>query len=287
MTERDFSAFKVLLEREYGLSMKNQTRESLAKKIHVRLRTHHFASYKEYLAFLSESPLAKAELLTLPRYLMNTESYFLREMAQFRQFLELYRITAAEKRSEKIKTVRILSAGCSEGQEPYSIVMMLRNAFPALSPSDISVSGLDINAAALEAARRAVYSEYALRGDHSGTITQYFEKSAAGSCDAPKKCFILKPEIAGSVDFFQSNILHPLVLQGFSNIDFLFCRNVLMYMSSKAADTIALNLWESLANNGYLFVGQSESLHRRDDLFTAIRCSDVLVYRKNSSSSTA
>ncbi len=280
MDDKDFEALKTLMEEEFGLSLKTHTRETFARKIRPRLQTLRMSSIKEYLHYLANDPLSKIELHDLPSFVMNTESYFLREFAQFELFLDLYKQKRKRKVLHSDKSISILSAGCSEGQEPYSIAMLLRNQSEPLHGWDIRILGLDINMMALEKARSGVYSTYSLRGSNIDLIEKYLKRTYTETCETPKECFKLKPEIISSIDYIHGNILHPLVLKGISNLDFIFCRNVLMYMSEKAADRIALSLWEALADDGYLFVGQSETLRRRDDLFEPVSFPGVTVYKK-------
>ncbi len=287
MDDKDFAALKTLMEDEFGLSLKAHTRESFARKIQPRLEALKMSSMKQYLDYLTNDPLSKIELHDLPSFVMNTESYFLREFEQFKLFLDLYRQKRKDKVLRSDKSISILSAGCSAGQEPYSIAMLLRNQPEPLRGWNIRILGLDINVMALEKARSGVYSSYSLRGPNTDLIEKYFRRTYAETCETPKECFRLKPEIISSIDYVHGNILQPLVLKGISNLDFIFCRNVLMYMSKKAADRIALSLWEALADDGYLFIGQSETLRKRDDLFELVSFPGVTLYKKRRPSSAA
>jgi chemotaxis protein methyltransferase CheR len=280
MDHKDFDALKTLMEEEFGLSLKTHTRETFLRKIKPRLQALRMNSMKEYLHYLANDPLSKIELHDLPSFVMNTESYFLREFAQFELFLDLYKQKVKRKVLHSDRSISILSAGCSEGQEPYSISMLLRNQSEPLHGWDIRILGLDINIMALEKARSGVYSSYSLRDSRADLIAKYFKRTHTETCETPKECFRLEPEIISSVDYVHSNILHPLVLKGIGNLDFIFCRNLLMYMSKKAINHIALSLWEALADDGYLFIGQSETLRKRDDLFKAVSFPGVTVYKK-------
>lgn len=280
MNDKDFAALKSLMEDEFGLSLKTHTRESFARKIQPRLEALGMSSVREYLDYLANDPLSKIELHDLPSFVMNTESYFLREFAQFELFLDLYRQRRKDKVLRSDRSISILSAGCSAGQEPYSIAMLLRNQPEPLHGWNVRIVGLDINVLALEKARSGVYSAYSLRGSNTDLIEKYFKRTYTETCETPRECFRLKPEIISSIEYMHGNILHPLIFKGVSNLDFIFCRNLLMYMSKKAADVIALSLWEALADDGYLFIGQSETLRKRNDLFEPVAFPGVTIYRK-------
>lgn len=276
----EFKKLQNLIEEEFGLSLKTHTQESFTRRLQPRLKALKMNSIKEYLHFLQSDPLAKLELHDLPSFIMNTESYFLREFAQFELFLDLYRQKRKQRALEANRSFKILSAGCSDGQEPYSIAMLLRNEPESMHGWNIRILGLDINILALEKARGGVYSAYSLRSPQIDLIKKYFRKSVKETCETPEKCYRLQPEIISSIEYIHGNILQPLVLKGLNNLDFIFCRNVLMYMSGKAADRISFSLWEALAEDGYLFIGQSESLSKMDNLFEPIKFPGVTIYRK-------
>jgi len=284
MHDTEYRALKSLIEDEFGLSL-TYGKETLAKKIQPRLSLLRLKSIREYLDYLMNNRMAKIELRDLPCHLMNTESYFLREYAQFELFVELFRKKKKEKLLQGNTSFTILSAGCSEGQEPYSISMLLRNNLDGLQWRNVKIFGLDINISALEKAQKGIYSSYSFRNLHNDKIERYFQKTTSTSCDAPRRCYRLKTDIVKSVEYLQGNILQPLPLKGLLNLDFIFCRNVLIYMSGKAIDKIAMSLWEALSDDGYLFIGQSESLRKHDDLFIPVSFPEVTVYRKKSSSS--
>jgi chemotaxis protein methyltransferase CheR len=280
MNDTEYKTLRSLIENEFGLSLSAHTKESLARKVQPRLNLLRLESFGEYVDYLMQSPMAKIELHDLPVYLMNTESYFLREYTQFELFVELFRKKNQERHVQRKRPFTILSAGCSEGQEPYSISMALRNSTSSHDYGNMKIFGLDININALEKAQRGLYGSYSFRGLHNEKIMHYFQKTKDRFCDLPKECYRLKTDIVKSVEYLHGNILQPLVLQGLANLDFIFCRNVLMYMSGKAIDKITMSLWEALSDDGYLFIGQSETLRKRDDLFTQVSFPEVTVYRK-------
>lgn len=119
-----------------------------------------------------------------------------------------------------------------------------------------------------------MYNPYSLRGVDKDIIGKYFSK-------IDKSHYKLDDNIIKTTNLLQGNILNPSVFKALQNIDFIFCRNVLIYMGMKAKNRIALNLWESLSHSGYLFLGQSESFIKQDVLFRPVHFPDVIVYQKN------
>jgi chemotaxis protein methyltransferase CheR len=281
MHENEYKILKTLIEEEFGLSLRTHNRDTLSEKIQPRLSKLRLKSYGDYIDYLMHDPMAKIELHNLPLHLMNTESYFLREFAQLEVFMGLFKKKMQERDFGANRPFTILSAGCSVGEEPYSISMMLKKNPETLNGSDVRIIGLDVNVRALVRAKRGIYSRDAFRGRHSRKIEGFFRKTTLKCCEKPGECLRLKTDIVKSVSFQHGNIVQPSTLKDLRNLDFIFCRNVLMYMTSKAIDRIAMNLWEALSDDGYLFVGQSESLRKQHSLFTPISISDVTVYRKN------
>lgn len=121
MNNTEFNLLRDYIEEEFGLSIKNQDRDTLSKRLGPNLLRLKLGSFREYYEYLLSHPSSKAELNSLPSIIMNMESYFLREKAQFNVFIDLFNKKRKERARKPDRTIRILSAGCAEGQEPYSI----------------------------------------------------------------------------------------------------------------------------------------------------------------------
>jgi len=273
MNNIEFNLLRDFIEEEFGLSLKNQEREVLSKRLEPNLIKLKLKSYREYYNYLLSHPSSKTELNSLPSIIMNMESYFLREKAQFNVFIDLFNKIRKERAGKSNRTIRILSAGCSEGQEPYSISISIRNSGISIGGWDIRISGLDIDPVSIGKAREGIYNSYSLRGVEKNISGKFFSKTGSDH-------YRLNTDIIKTVDLLQGNILNPTVFKGLQNLDFIFCRNVLIYMGIKAKNRIALNLWEALSYNGYLFLGQSESFIKQDVLFRPAHFPDVIVYQK-------
>lgn len=274
MDATEFSLIRGYIEEEFGLSLKNLSRERLGKKLAPRLAALRLKSFKEYYDHLLRNSFSNTELVEIMNIIINLESYFLREMAQFDVFIELFNKKVTEKKGKSREPIKILSAGCSAGQEPYSILMFLNNSGISLNHSTMELQALDINPLALEKARRGVFNAYSLRGAHKEYIQKYFRQ-------VNKDHFKIDDSLVKAVNFIQGNILKPSVFRKLKNLDFIFCRNLLIYMGDRALDRIALNLWEALSDSGYLFLGQSESFVKQKVLFRPLHFPQVTVYQKN------
>lgn len=273
ISDDEFKLLRDLIAQEFGLSLKTYTKEDLAKKISPRLKKLRLKTFRDYYDYLISSPSAKAELNDLPASIMNTESYFLREFEQYRLFIELLQKIVQMRKGDTCKTIRILSAGCAFGQEPYSLSMLLRAYQKALRNWKIQITAIDINPVAIEKAKYGLYNAYSFRNSNSDFIKKHFKK-------ADSDLFRLDSDIITSVDFKHGNILKPDIFKELSSLDFIFCRNLLIYMSPAAENRIARNFLEALSESGYLFLGQSESFSRQNRLFNPVRFPDVTVYQK-------
>ena len=174
------------------------------------------------------------------------ESYFFREPAQFRFMAdELLPKWSAE--WETGRKLRVWSAGCAAGQEPYSIAIMLRDT---AWRHGSSILGTDISEARLEVARKASFSKWSLRTLPPETTDRWFDRKGSE--------FQLVPEVRSEVDFRTLNLLDPSPRPETQNQDVIFCRNVLIYFELPAIVTIAERLLQSLTPDGWLFLGASD-----------------------------
>ena len=176
------------------------------------------------------------------------ETFFLRENGQFAFFrnsvLPELRSLSGQRR------LRIWSAGCATGEEPYSIAIVLHEAG---WPGGASILGTDIATARLAVARRARYTAWSMRGVSEDTIARYFERRG--------KQFVLRQDLRRAVEFRILNLAsqeYPSVISGIERMDVIFCRNVLIYFDHRTVAAIAERLLESLAPGGWLFLGASD-----------------------------
>jgi chemotaxis protein methyltransferase CheR len=273
MTNKEYDLFRTFFEDQFGLALKHYSKEHLAKLLQPHLRRLRMKSFIDYFNLISKKSTAKKELVRTTESVMNTESYFLREQAQFTVFLDLLNKMKKHKLMHSDRSIRILSAGSAAGQEPYSISLSINSSGTPLSNWDITIYGMDINPEQTAKARQGIYDAYALRGLKKDVIQRYFHP-------IKKDLYQLDPEIMKYVRFVRGNLLDPNNFQNRKELDFIFCRNVLIYMSNRAVNRIISNLWEALSDKGYLFIGQSESLMKHHMLFEPIKYPKATVYQK-------
>lgn len=250
MSDREFRAFRDLVYRESGIHLPDHKRELLTARLSRRIRTLGMLRFSQYLALVEREAQERVEMLDR---LVTNETRFFREPVQFdfleAQVLPRWRAEAAER--TRPRRVRVWSAGCSTGQEPYSIAMTL---LTHLEGWDIEVLATDLSGRALRQAMAGVWpiekaaeipekyrKPYMLRGVRS-------QAGMMSACDA-----------ARSVIRFQRLNLHE-ELPELGVFDLIFCRNVLIYFDPASRAKAVTRILSRLLPAGYLFLGHSESL---------------------------
>jgi chemotaxis protein methyltransferase CheR len=269
-----FGDEEYLLMREFirarvGLDFAPPRREILAARLRRRIDTLSLRSYLEYYQYLVYSPkeARDRELLELTEVLANHETYFYRESYQLDL---LYQSLWPELKPKR--PVRILSAGCSTGEEAYSLqIAATENFVPDI---DVNVMGIELCRSSVETAQRGLYRPYSFRFTQPGFQEKYFTPSAE-----PNTWEILQ-SLREKVSFRQMNLIDSLEVEGLGQFDVIFCRNVLIYFDDVTLARVAKTFWRLLGHRGYLFLGHSETLLGRGLPFEAVRIGQYIVYRK-------
>ncbi|RQS16278.1 MCP methyltransferase [Burkholderia sp. Bp9002] len=196
-------------------------------------------AYWQHLNASADERRALIELFVVP------ETWFFRDREAFATLARL----AAERRAARPgHVVRVLSAPCSSGEEPFSAAMALLDA--GLDPAHFTIDAIDLSDKALDHARRGRYGRNAFRGAETGFRARYFMPAADG--------WLLDDRVRACVQFRRANLIEPLGDPG-ARYDFVFCRNVLIYFDRDAQDRVIRSLERSLADDGMLFVGPAET----------------------------
>jgi len=172
--------------------------------------------------------------------------------------------------------IRIWSAPCSTGEEPYSIAIWLLENWHMVDAYNVEIVGSDIDTEALAQARRGLYGERALSRMPAETVGLYFEAQRHGARR-------IIQDLRESVAFTPVNLVDGASFASAGQYDIIFCRNVLIYFDDAARRTTAENLFDALKPGGFLFLGHSESMSRIDDRFAVRRLPDAVVYQRPAS----
>jgi chemotaxis protein methyltransferase CheR len=229
-----------------------------------------------FIERLLSGTLPAGQLRSLANRLTIGETFFWRE-PQVMEALEKRIVPELiQSREGKGKRLRIWSAGCSTGEECYSIAIALRRAVPDPDDWDISILATDINTEGLRKASEGSYGEWSLRNVPPWLIETYFHRESDGT-------FSIAPEVRRMVHFAYLNLaedVYPSPMNETNDVDIIFCRNVLMYFSAERARRIVRNIHRSLVDKGWLMVGASELSQSLFRGFACVRFHDAFVYRK-------
>jgi chemotaxis protein methyltransferase CheR len=273
MSEEEFRLLRDFIHERFGLFFEDGQRASLRARLASRLQGLDLPTFEDYYHYLRFGPQRQEELSHMVSHLTNNETYFFREAPQLGVFAEhvLKQIKDAKSR-DGARSLRILSAGCSSGEEALTLAMIVYDSGQFFWNWDVRVTGLDVDEAALDKARRGLYHQNSFRAMTPALIERHFVKQGSASQvkEAPRRV----------VSFRQGNLLEPASFAGLAPLDVIFCRNVLIYFSDAAILRAVVQFHELLAPGGYLFLGHAESLSRVTDIFTPIRFQGAMVYQK-------
>lgn len=270
ITPRDIKAFRAALIRCMGLRFSDESDGSLREVLRERMLATRAAAVDTYLCGLGVGSVEEEELA---RALCVNETYFLRNAPHFRVFEDAVRARAAGGR----RYLRVLSAGCSSGEEAYSIAITLRAILPDLPSWDIHILGIDVDPDVIAKARAGRYSSWSLRSTPEDIRRRYFDTSGAGH--------VVRDEVRRMVRFERKNLASedPQVWRA-EAWDVVFCRNVLMYLGHDVMRDILARIAASLAPAGLLFVGHAESLREATSSFEVRQAHDTFFYERRSRS---
>lgn len=273
LSEEVFRLLRDFIHEHFGLLFEDSQRASLRARLAGRLASLDLFSFEDYYHHLRFGPRREEELERMASYLTNNETYFFREPAQLAVFRErvLPRLKARKLPAAR-RELRLLSAGCSTGEEPLTMAMLVFDSGQFFWNWNIDVVGLDVDQTALAGARRGVYHHNSFRSIQPTLIERHFGQAGDG--------WRVKENISRMVEFRQGNLLDPESYRGSAPLDVIFCRNVLIYFSDTTTLRVARLFHEMLTPGGYLLLGHAESLSRVTDLFTPLRFPGALVYQR-------
>lgn len=259
--------FKALIKEKCGLSFDASREAILAEGLKTRLRERSLASQDEYLAILACDP---NEFDCLINLITVNETYFFREPIHFSLMTErLLPELASRPAADRIK---IVCAGCSTGEEPYTVAMSLMKKYGAGFSKIFSVVGFDIDEHALEKARSGIYSGHSFRGVPDDARKDFFEDHRDG-------CRV-KDVVREGVRFLRQNIFGDAYPESVRNADVIFYRNVSIYFDPEEQQRIFRNLASLLRENGYLFLSSSETFAHNFGVLSLVERDGIFLYRK-------
>ena len=267
LSEHELSEIRMLIEERTGICFDESRERFFSTRVREHLRAKGFARGTDLLRKVRTSNVEYEALL---ERLLTQETSFFRypgvyEAFEKRVLPELH----TKKFWKNPRTLRIWSAGCSTGEEPYSIAITIADSLSFADAWNVEILATDVGRQALRHAERGVYY-----GRSIGSVT---EKQLANHFSVVEGRHQVKPRLRKMVSFAQMNLASPVYL---GRMDAIFCMNVLIYFSEERRRALVQRFYETLEPGGYLFLGHSESISKMPVKFQAIVLNDCILYRK-------
>jgi chemotaxis protein methyltransferase CheR len=251
ITEAQFESISRTVRELCGINLHTGKKELVKARLGKRLRALGLADFGQYLDHVARD--ASGDELALMLDLLSTNlTYFFRE-PQHLAYLRADVLPEVLSRHQTDRRLRIWSAGCSSGEEPYSIAITLAETMPDLDRWDVAILATDLSSRVLRAAREGVYSRERMRQSPAGAMGKYL-LSVPGERDA----FRVRDDLRAMVQFARLNLMAGWPMKG--PFDVIFCRNVMIYFDKPTQARLVERFWEILSPGGTLFIGHSESL---------------------------
>lgn len=272
LSDRVFNRFSSFIYDEVGIKLPHAKKTMLEARLNKRLKAHDFRTFEEYADFVFSDEGRTVELVSLIDVVTTNKTDFFREPAHF-EYLVKNAIPALIHSHEAgfRKPFRIWSAGCSTGEEPYTMSMVL-SEFAASQPGfKVSILATDISTDVLGKAKNAIYAE-----DRVDTIPlQLKKKYLLKSKDKSKPLVRISPALRSMIQFRRLNFMEDFAMN--EQMDVIFCRNVIIYFDKPTQERLLNKFCRHLVKGGYLFLGHSETLSGLDVPLTPVAST---VYRK-------
>ncbi len=268
LTDDEFQLFSKLIYHESGIAIKEAKRDFLQTRLRKRLQSNRLQSYYRYYKLITDKTQGQRELIDLLDSLTINETSFFRNLPQFDIFANLV-LPDLKKRKRDTFRLRVWSAGCSRGQEPYSIAMSLLEHLEDPFAWDIKIVASDISLRALDNAQKGHYTDAEVEVMAPPYRASYFDKTSSG--------YQIKQQVRKLVIFDYHNLKHE---NGLHHLDIIFCRNVMIYFDKDEQKRLIDKFHKSLSPGGYLFLGHTESLQGLSDDFKFIYHNKGAVYQK-------
>jgi len=270
MSAEEFRLLRDLVYERSGISIQEDLKFVMERRLWPRLEALGLRDFAAYHRFLRLDPRGAGELDFAIEALATNETYFFREPLQLQAFSrEILPILEAQNRATR--RLRVWSAGCSTGEEPYTLAILIEES-GRFQGWDVQVLGTDISRRVLASARRAEYGPSSMRAMPEGYLERYFTPAGARHR--------LREDVRSLVTFGYLNLVEPGAGPLVPRQDAVFCRNVLIYFDLPARRRVLDLFHARLHDGGFLLLGHSESLINLTSAFELVHLQSDLVYRK-------
>jgi chemotaxis protein methyltransferase CheR len=265
----EFQLLRQFVNDHSGIMMSDDARLTVERKLVERVIALGLPGFREYHTYLRTHPQRKVEIERAIDLVTTNETYFFRELSQLRAF-ETEVLTQLRQQAAPRKRLTIWSAGCSTGEEVYTLAMIVDRS-KLFSGWDIRIIGNDISRRVLQVARKGVYRQSSFRAMPE-VYDQYFLETSEGRS--------VRPHIRDLCQFGHFNLLDDARVAMIGRVDAIFCRNVLIYFDQASRRRVIQSFYDRLEPQGYLMLGHSESLLHTSTAFELAHLRGDLAYRK-------
>ncbi len=270
LPEEVFRLMRDLIRDYCGIYFDDGSRYILEKRLSRRVRKLHLSSFRDYYRHLLYDRNRKEELTSIIDILTVNETYFFREKNQLKTFSEDV-LPELNEKNKDTKRLRIWSAGCSTGEEPYTIAMLVLEK-GSFHDWTIEILGSDINQRVIHVARKGIYRKNSFRTTEEYFLNKYFVEENG--------FFRISSNVKQQVNFNLLNLLDPYKAKLVGKMDVIFCRNVLIYFDLLSRKKVVDIFSEQLAEGGYLLLGHAESLINISTAFQLKHFKHDMLYQK-------
>jgi chemotaxis protein methyltransferase CheR len=267
LTDHELSEIRMLIEERTGIHFD----ESRERFLSTRVREHmHERGYTRVTELLRAVRKTNVEYDSLLERMLTQETSFFRYPAVYEAFEKrVLPEIHVSKFWKNPRTLRVWSAGCSTGEEPYSIAITIADSLSFADAWNVEILATDVGKLALKTAENGIYSGRCLSGVNEKQLAAHFTKV--------ENKFHVKPRLKKMISFAPMNLAAPVYV---GRMDMIFCMNVLIYFTEERRHSLVQRFYEALEPGGYLFLGHSESISKMPVKFQAIVLGDCILYRK-------
>jgi chemotaxis protein methyltransferase CheR len=272
MPDEEFRLLRDFVYQHCGLFFHEENRYLLEKRLSKRLQQLQLKTFKDYYYLLRYSAQRENELTEVVNVLTTNETYFFREDFQLKTFVrEILPEIRAQKERQGERRLRIWSAGCSSGEEPYTLAMLLLD-LPAFQGWQIEIIGTDISQRVLNLARKGVYGTSSFRTTDDDYLRRFFVEYEAK--------YKIIDRVKNLVTISHLNLFDATKVALLGKMDVIFCRNVIIYIDATGKKRVIDTFYQRLRPDGFLLLGHSESLMNISNQFSLRHFTHDMVYQR-------
>ncbi|MEF2230832.1 MAG: protein-glutamate O-methyltransferase CheR [Pseudodesulfovibrio sp.] len=274
ISDTEFVQLRDFIYEKTGIFVDEKRKYLFESRFSKRLAELSLNGFADYIKFLKFDPRKSQELNTLYELVTTNETSLFRDLKQLEAFQDnVLKEKLEEQRKAGRRELNIWSAGCSSGEEPYTLSILLHEALRMELPRwKITITAVDLSPAMIVRAREGVYGDYAFKTTPDDVKNRYFTREG----DAWR----IKPAVGKLINFQEMNLNDPLALKRVPRSHIVFCRNVIIYFDQDMKKRVVSAFYDNLLPGGYMMLGHSETLHKISSSFKPIYHPGTIAYKK-------